>query len=318
MSMKKSTSLICIALLALTQLAVAADEDKPGSAELEKRLAEARRELNEAAREVARLSQELGQAHAFRFIAGEAPAPRAGLGLMIRAGEGKAEGVEVVGVTPGGPAEQAGLRSGDLLLAIDGKELAMERGEAAVQRLTEHLREVEPGTVVTLRYRRDGKTAEASVKTEVFSPGAFFGPRPLPPLAPLAPGPEHFAFLRHFSDALGDMELVSLSPELGEYFGTDSGVLVVRAPDNNEAWKLRDGDVILKIGDRVPASPVHAMRILRSYRPGEKLRLEIMREKRRQTLDIELPEAEPAAWRLEPDAIRERIELRLTAPAQPL
>jgi hypothetical protein len=84
------------------------------------------------------------------------------------------------------------------------------------------------------------------------------------------------------------MELVELSPGLGRYFGTDSGLLVVRAP-SDPALKLEDGDVIRRIGGREPGSVSHAMRILRSYEEGEALELEIMREQRSRRLDVQIP-----------------------------
>jgi S1-C subfamily serine protease len=84
------------------------------------------------------------------------------------------------------------------------------------------------------------------------------------------------------------MELVALSEGLGGYFGTDEGLLVVRAPATDELG-LEDGDVILEIGGRVPSSPQHAMSILRSFEPGERLELEIMRRQRREQLEYELP-----------------------------
>ena len=83
--------------------------------------------------------------------------------------------------------------------------------------------------------------------------------------------------------ALADMELATLSPRLGNYFGTDKGVLVVRAPAEG-ALKLQDGDVILSIDGREPTSGQHATRILTSYQPGEKIELRIIRE--RKHLDI--------------------------------
>ena len=87
----------------------------------------------------------------------------------------------------------------------------------------------------------------------------------------------------------GDMELVELSERLGRYFGTDKGLLVVKAPDN-EAFKLQDGDVIRGIDGREPTSVRHAMRILGSYQAGESLRIEIMRDKRQHTLAIDMPD----------------------------
>jgi S1-C subfamily serine protease len=86
-----------------------------------------------------------------------------------------------------------------------------------------------------------------------------------------------------------DMELVNLSEGADNYFGTDSGILVVRAPQD-EGFELQDWDVITEIGGREPRDPAHAMRILRSYMPGEELEITIYRDKRRQTLEIEVPE----------------------------
>lgn len=84
------------------------------------------------------------------------------------------------------------------------------------------------------------------------------------------------------------MRLITLTPRLGSYFGTDHGVLVVRAPAAG-ALKLEDGDVILTIGGRVPASSSQAIRILTSYDPGEKIRLVILREHHRMDITTTLP-----------------------------
>jgi S1-C subfamily serine protease len=92
-----------------------------------------------------------------------------------------------------------------------------------------------------------------------------------------------------FGGPFHELELVALTPGLGAYFGTQEGLLVVRAP-NDAALELIDGDVILDIGGRTPTSPEHAMRILRSFEPGETLRLQIMRSQRRETLEFELPQ----------------------------
>jgi hypothetical protein len=66
-------------------------------------------------------------------------------------------------------------------------------------------------------------------------------------------------------------------------------LLVVRAPEN-EDLKLEDGDVILNIDGRTPNSVSHALRILSSYSGGEELKIEIMREKRKRTIEIEMPD----------------------------
>ena len=130
------------------------------------------------------------------------------------------------------------------------------------------------------------------------SPQAFAwagerGPRefhvaPVPPV----PGVQRFAFdftspWAHTS--LGDLELVELNEGLGRYFGTDTGLLVVKAPKSG-AFELEDGDVIQSIDGREPKDARHAMRILASYTAGEELELGIMRDKRKRTIEVEIPE----------------------------
>jgi len=92
-----------------------------------------------------------------------------------------------------------------------------------------------------------------------------------------------------FGSPWGDLEVVSLNPDLGEYFGTKEGVLVVKAPADS-SLPLKGGDVILSIGGRRPTSPSHAMRILRSYEPGETVALDIMRKQKRVTVSWKVPE----------------------------
>lgn len=91
----------------------------------------------------------------------------------------------------------------------------------------------------------------------------------------------------------GTMELITLTPQLGRYFGTDHGVLVARAPTRG-ILKLQDGDVILSIGGRTPASSSQAMRILTSYDPGERINLVILREHHRKNITAIMPTAPPA------------------------
>ena len=48
----------------------------------------------------------------------------------------------------------------------------------------------------------------------------------------------------------------------------------------NAAFKLEDGDVIQTIDGRKPEDGAHAMRILRSYKSGEKLNLTVLRQRK--------------------------------------
>src|SRR5690606_25573492 len=118
---------------------------------------------------------------------------------------------------------------------------------------------------------------------------------PLPPLAAM-----------RVVGVFGSAELVPLTPKLGQYFGTEKGLLVVRAPSDSRL-RLEDGDVILDIGGRTPSSPTHAFRILGSYQAGEKLTLNVLRQKKKMSFDITIPD-EPAAGRTSPFMFHHEIE----------
>ena len=107
----------------------------------------------------------------------------------------------------------------------------------------------------------------------------------------MPPAARHFNRYMWFGGAsgFGDMEMVKLTERLGSYFGTDEGILIVRAPENDEL-NLQDGDVILSIDSRKPESVQHATRILRSYQSGETVNIEIMRDKRKRTVSIDVPD----------------------------
>lgn len=274
-------------LVAWTTAVAAATEDR---AQLEKDLAEARSRLDQAARDVAETSRRLygdQPQEIVKFIHGE---PRgAMLGVNIATGGAPGEGVRINGVSPGGPAEAAGLRAGDVIVAVDGVRLDRNGEPPPAARLTDFMRTVEPGQRVQVEYLRDGARRKAELTAAPAEP----------PIARvlrerLAPLQEQFN-LKEFERllvperAFGSLELVTVTPKLGRYFGAERGLLVVRAP-SDPSFRLEEGDVLLSIDGRVPESPGHAFRILRSYQPGEKLELEILRDRKRLELDVTVPE----------------------------
>ena len=276
--------------------------------ELQTRLEDAQGRLEQAAREVAELSARLTEDGLFMAIRGlEAIGPRPMLGVNVgTTPETTGPGVHILGVTPDGPADRAGLRSGDVMIAIDDEALVGSDGD---ERLSAYMKGVQAGQEVQVRYRRDGKERTATVIPEemdpmrlvVGAPGGRWeldldGLESLQELEKLEElellADDHgFSFHAGFPGRWGALELVSLSPDLGEYFGAESGLLVVRSPED-EALGLRDGDVILAIDGREPTSPRHAMRILRSYEPGETISFAIIRSREKRTVKVELPERE--------------------------
>jgi len=260
-------------------------------AQLRQKLEAAQQRLDTAAREVADLSVSLSEDTMrdmpFVFTA----PPRAVLGLNIGSARSatRDDGVEVVSVSPGGAAAEAGLRAGDILIEVNGRSLKRDRDESPRSKLLAAMQEVEPDAKVPLKYLRDGKPASASVTAR---PGMKLAKRlDIHPFKGVFEGGgalPTFAFARA-EGVFGAAELVPLNSKLGQYFGTDKGLLVVRAP-SDARLKLEDGDVILDIDGRVPSSPAHALRILGSYQVGEQLKLNVLRLKKRLSFDIKIPE----------------------------
>lgn len=259
------------------------DHDADLEAGLEAGLEAARHRLEEDARQVAELSSRLG-APALRGLPGfDGPFGRAIIGVQLDPATGK-DGAHVVEVSPGGPADEAGIRAGDVIVAVNGKEI---KGEDAARQVVKSIRGAKPDSKLKLRVLRAGKTQDFTVTAR---PGPHMmelgGPLPdLPNLPDMPPGKPFFTVRSPWSN----MALATLTPRLGKYFGTDKGVLVVRAPPDG-ALKLEDGDVIVAIDGRQPISGSHATRILGSYQPGEKVTLRIVRDHKTVDLDTTVPE----------------------------
>ena len=279
-----------LALIAAMGLSAAAaplgaqtSQDREELRDARSELQEARRALEEAAREVARLSAEAAGpvVRGFSFIS-----RRAVLGISISDGE---DGVHVDGVTPGGPAAESGVETGDIIIEMDGAALS---GDSPAELLVAQMENVSPGDTVVLTIVRDGDEEEIEIVTG--SSSTLFGrndsgDRRFDVGDLLRGGGDIGDRLLAFGRRWGNMELAELTPELGAYFGTETGILVVRAPDDETLEALMDGDVILDIGGRTPNSTAHALRILASFEPGETLELTIMRDQGRQTLEVEFP-----------------------------
>jgi S1-C subfamily serine protease len=215
------------------------------------------------------------------------------LGVQLDERGGK-EGARIREVSPGGAAAEAGLQVDDVITSINGADV---KGDHAARQVMHAMRGVAPESKVKVRVARAGKPQDFVVTAR---PGmTFLGMRqpsipPVPPIPPIPPLPPigiregNMTFgpvIIHWP--LGEMELASLTPQLGRYFGTDKGVLVVRAPKD---FKLEDGDVILAIDGREPTSGSHATRILGSYQPGEKIAIKLMRQQKTVNVETMLPE----------------------------
>ncbi len=303
--MKRRVTGCLIGLLGASWMGAAASAEPSGptAEEFDEQLQAARERLDDAAREVARLAaQAPGMAalleHSMTWSG------RTMLGLTLATAESAesaeaAEGVRVAGVTPGGPAALAGVRPDDVIVAIDGDSLAAEDGVSGSRRLIESMRRVQPGQAVTLRVRREGELQDRVVTAQSAGAGVLESLRAVLPRDWSLPE-DWRAGSRRWSAAVlaasgpwGQLEMAPMSPGLGEYFGTDQGLLVLRVPED-AGLPLREGDVLLAVGGREPSSPEHALRILASYEPGETVELAVMRRKQRELLEFRLPAPDPS------------------------
>ncbi len=219
-------------------------------------------------------------------------------------------GARIEGVTPGTPAERAGIKAGDVITKFNGTALGGAPADAGDEsgpgmKLLELARALEPGDTVRVEYRRGTETRTATLVAEDLGDTFTMRINPRVQVAPdfrmLMPDMEEMRDDLEF--AIGGMhspwsgiEFVSVDRELGEYFGVTEGLLVVKVRSDS-GMPLRAGDVILGIDGRKPTSPSHALRILRSYETGESVKLDIQRKQRKQTVTWTVPEREQVRWR---------------------
>lgn len=286
---------LAVLLSAAAGLAPAWAQDRARPDDVRERLEVARERLEAAAREVAELSLKAGEGPEIMVFGRTDAGPRAIIGVQLDP-EPVEAGARVLRVSPGGPADEAGIAAGDVITAIDGQSLrGLDRGGRA---LVERMREVRPDQKLKLTLEREGKSRSVELKARAAPMPAGMPLPPLSPLPPMPPLPPGAAGADRLFDwqaqsplGIAGLELATLTPRLGRYFGAERGVLVLRAP-RDAAWQLEDGDVLLAIDGREPTSAQHATRILRSYQGGEGLQLRVLRDRRNLQLSVKLPESD--------------------------
>lgn len=224
---------------------------------------------------------------------------RLGLKVNLRARESDSVGAYVDAVTPNGPAAKAGIRSGDVIIRVDGKSVLADgptisrddRESLPGLRLIELAATLEPNDTIPVEFRRGKERKTVSVVT-ADEPNILFRGRPdgrafafrYSPdgrmTMPLEPDDIFNGVPFLYGSPLAHLELAPLNPDLGQYFGAPSGVLVISVPNESELG-LKGGDVVLAVDGRAPESPSHLLRILRSYQDAESFKAEVLRNRKR-------------------------------------
>jgi hypothetical protein len=156
------TSLITLALACALAPAAATHAQSTTPAgptpEQRKEIDAAREDLQRAAKRLAELSGRYG-GHGFDIDTFAPSRPVIGV-LLAPEPQG---GVRISGVTPGGAAAAAGLRSGDRLLRVNGQAIAGDSDDARVDGARKLLQGLDEKTPVRLSYVRDGREQAVSV-----------------------------------------------------------------------------------------------------------------------------------------------------------
>ncbi len=304
--------------------AAQAARPRANAAEVRQELSELRAQIGVLSRRMAELSLELGdagpQAYAFRYLSNS---DRGMIGVVISPDDA---GARIDAVTPEGPASRAGLQSGDLIVSINGKSLARSDSRAAQIEARRQLADLDVGEALRLGYRRgDSEVREISLAAErrkalnwqelfVDSPEIERHREPgqdidrdlhLEQMREAMSGArEAMRAMRYRlgdsqqGEALGGLHagvpwwginLATLNPELGRYFGARQGVLVLSAAADS-LNELEAGDVITKIGAQTVERPEQALRALRDHVVGTRVDMAILRDRKPRTLSVVVPE----------------------------
>ena len=217
----------------------------------------------------------------------KAAAGQAWLGLGLEEGKGEDEGVRVAQVFRGSPAQEAGLRAGDRILSINGKEVT------DVASLTGEVRSHRPGEEVTIEVLRNGeqKSFQAVLGERKSGEPPEKGSGQIPDLGQLG------------RDLGKSLSMQDLTPELRRHFGAaeDRGVMIAQVKPGSpaETAGVKVGDVLTMVEDQPVGSPLDVAGALRDKKPGDQVELKVVRAGRPRSLLVELAERPgPGARRL--------------------
>ncbi|MGB9763953.1 MAG: PDZ domain-containing protein [Candidatus Saccharicenans sp.] len=205
------------------------------------------------------------------------------------------------------PAEAAKIKEGDRIVKIDGQEI--KNSDQFISEIRRH----QPGQEITLTIERNGKTQQMKAKLgslpeeeafrelEMRFPEIFRGQSrtPISPEWPLFPPGEKFEFGIENFNFIG-VYLDQLNPELAKYFGVEDGrgLLIRSISPKSPAEKagLKVGDVIIGADGKKIETLNDLTELLQNKKKGEKVSLEIIRDRKKTKVEVEIAEERRMGW----------------------
>lgn len=177
---------------------------------------------------------------------------------------GTDQGALIAEVTTGSPAEQAGLKSGDVVTKINNTEIREPR------QLLLTVSQLAPGTTVQVHYLRDGKTNTATAKLAR-----------RPDQTGASDGTQGATQNRGVLNGVSVGEITSPLRQQLQIPSRIQGAIVTQIQPDSPAAKqgLREGDIILEL-DRKPVKNAEEAVALSEQIPGPKVTLLIWRDGR--------------------------------------
>ncbi|MDD8030618.1 MAG: PDZ domain-containing protein [Acidobacteriota bacterium] len=245
--------------------------------------------------------------HVFQEIKTKGRVERGWLGVSIA--EDRDGRVVITFVEDKSPAELVNLKIGDIILKIDGEDIRSS------DQLVSEIRNRQPGTTINLTIERQGQIQNIKIKLgavpeeearrelELRFPDLFRRMPALPPMPELPRFTEAERF--KFGDVVEQYRFIGvyleqLNPELSRYFGVldGRGLLISRINPGSPAEKagLKVGDVIVSADGKRVETIEDLTDLIQKKKKGERLSLDIIRDKKKLKVEVEVAEEERRGW----------------------
>jgi S1-C subfamily serine protease len=189
-------------------------------------------------------------------------------GANVFADGGKAA---VIGVVPDGPADEAGIKRGDVMVMVDEQALDEDNG------LAEVIGRYAPGDVVTIEVERDGATESITVTLDEHPEqpdkaflGVSYGPQIELDRQGMA-GPQRFHFFRR----MPGQEMPQF--DFPERASGQEGVVIHQVAEDSPAAEagLKNDQIITAVDGEAVSGPRFLVEIIANHAPGDTVTLTI-------------------------------------------